>query len=164
MFRMSVDFEYVEVKKAKEDWNIYKLDDGAEVRTKFVLVKVIRQKGLGKAGTPIYGVNSTNAVGVFVPKRLRDKPSSRKYSRSELEKSITKRDLDYNTKRESWNRYVLEDGTVLQIKLAMVEISKTDKFDNKGEPIYIVRTNPLIKGVPSEKVKRLVERSRKRRK
>lgn len=39
---------------------------------------------------------------------------------------------------EEWNEYILEDGTRIRLKFTVVRISKTDKFDRRGESIYLV--------------------------
>jgi len=52
----------------QEDWNIYRLPDGAKLKVKLVVSAVYRVKDkYDELGYPIYSVNSTNAV-VPVPK------------------------------------------------------------------------------------------------
>lgn len=59
--------------KAKEEWTIYELPDGAILRLKPVatsIIKVIDQ--YDPAGNPIYVVQTTNVMGVSVPEELKE--------------------------------------------------------------------------------------------
>ena len=67
--------EDVEFETVKEDWNEYRLSDGATLKIKLVLVKVLRTNQYDQTGDPIYVVNSTNVVKAKVPKELKQKPS-----------------------------------------------------------------------------------------
>jgi len=52
--------------------------------------------------------------------------------------------LGYNTLGEEWNEYILEDGTKIRIKTTVTKISRTDKYEKIGDPIYLVETNVMM--------------------
>ena len=134
-----LDFEVL-----KEEWGFYKLADGSLLRIKFVLVNVIKE-GVDEAGNPIYSFSWTNVVGVISPENLRGEPSTRRYSPKELTESIVEEDLEFKTLREGASIYKLEDGTILHIRPVLVMVSRTNKCDSKGMPIYLVNVQPIIK-------------------
>ena len=46
--------------------------------------------------------------------------------------------VGFRTSGEHFNEYLLDDGTVFKIKLVVTEIARvTDRFDEKGNPIYL---------------------------
>lgn len=133
-----IDFEII-----KEPWNIYKSKDGSTLKIRFVLIKVIKE-GIDETGNPIYGINSSNVVGVIAPKNLKGTPSP-PYTPKELASSIVEDDIAFDTVSEDWNVYKLKDGVTLNIKLVLVKVSRTNKFDSRGDPIYLVNSQPIVK-------------------
>lgn len=148
---------YIGFKATHEDWSEYKLEDGAILKARFVLIKVLDATEYDEQGNPIYDVNSTNAVGVFVPEKLRGNPSKERYSRNELEESIVKEDMEFERIKEGWNTYELENGAKISVKLILAAVSRTNKFDSRGEPIYIFNIQPLIKGKIPKELKKKTE-------
>lgn len=53
---------------------------------------------------------------------------------------------------EEWNEYIAEDGASIRVKLVVVKVSRTDKTDRDGEPIYLVQTSVLPQILPPKKV------------
>lgn len=59
-------------------------------------------------------------------------------------------DLDFEIKKEDWNVYETEDGATIKMKLVVSSITRTEKFDAEGNPVYVVKsTNLLNVSVPS---------------
>jgi len=54
--------------------------------------------------------------------------------------------------REEWNEYKLDDGTILKIKLVLVDVLRTEKHDPiTGDPHYIAKSVNIVTAiVPSE--------------
>lgn len=47
--------------------------------------------------------------------------------------------MPFQTSLESFNEYLVEDGTVIQIKLVATEILKVeDQYDDQGNPVYVI--------------------------
>jgi hypothetical protein len=71
-------------------------------------------------------------------------------------REIEAMDVDFETIKEDWNEYKLEDGTVLRFKTVVSSIIRTENYDPMtGDPVYHVRsTNILRVKVPAE-MKRL---------
>lgn len=58
--------------------------------------------------------------------------------------------VEFTTVKEDWNRYKLEDGTIIEMKLIVLRVLKyPDDVDEFGIPHYIVRShnvvNPILK-------------------
>ncbi|MFZ2070427.1 MAG: hypothetical protein WAV32_02250 [Halobacteriota archaeon] len=65
-------------------------------------------------------------------------------------------DIDFDTIKEDWNEYKLEDGTILKFKTIISSVIRTEEYDPMtGDPVYHIRsTNVLRVKVPKE-LKRL---------
>ncbi len=58
-----------------------------------------------------------------------------------------KEDLDFEVKKFEFNRYKLKDGTVLRLVCVPVKIMKTEKYDNRGIPQYVVQSQSILSAV-----------------
>ena len=46
---------------------------------------------------------------------------------------------------EHWNEYLVDDGTVVRIKLVVTEILKVEgEYDQQGNPIYVVQSTSVM--------------------
>jgi hypothetical protein len=115
-----------------------------------VLTRVVRQKDAG--GRMGYAFKGQNVVSIsHFPKEFKGSPSSRIYTPEELQASIVNENVRYSTLVEEWNEYAAEDGANIRVKITVVKVSKTNKTDNEGEPIYIVKTSLLPQITPPKK-------------
>jgi hypothetical protein len=154
---MDVDF-----KIETEDWNVYKLSDGSTLKTRYVLLKVGRT--IDQAGNPQYGFSSQNLVATITPTQRKGTPDPRGYSPAELEASVVD-ELDFETVKEEENKYTLEDGSRIAIRLILTRVLKTDKYDPSGAPIYFTNTQTVIKPKLSKELKdRFVSTQRRSKK
>jgi hypothetical protein len=49
--------------------------------------------------------------------------------------------VDVNQSSEKWNEYLLEDGTVLKMKLILKKVMRVDnEYDGEGNPIYVMQS------------------------
>ncbi len=65
-----IDFEAV-----REEWNEYRLKDGATLKVKLILLGVHRTNQYDHLGKPVYIISSQNVVRVTnVPDELKKKP------------------------------------------------------------------------------------------
>lgn len=68
----TLEGELLDFQTVKEDWNIYKTEDGAKIKVKTVVAKIIRADKYNKeTGEPIYIINSSNFVVAEVPDELK---------------------------------------------------------------------------------------------
>ncbi|MBU4190539.1 MAG: hypothetical protein KJ886_06100 [Candidatus Thermoplasmatota archaeon] len=129
---------YADFKTLKEVWNEYKLEDGTTIKLKFVLIKIIKEN-------TVLSLNSQIVTGSIPPSDLIGTPSQEIYLPQDLAQSIEKKDLQFETVKEDWNVYELNDRSKLSVKPILVSISRTNKHDQHGEPIYAVQTQQIIK-------------------
>jgi hypothetical protein len=140
-------WDYLEFEVEKEDWNILDLEDGPIIKTKFLMISLKKsedEKGRG------FETNALNIVGVMTPPERRGPHSDRDYTPEEIERSIINRDVPFKTREEGWSVYKLQDGSKLSVKLVTSQISKTDKFDRRGQSIYIVLNTAVPKFIPAK--------------
>lgn len=145
---------YIDFRAKHEDWSEYELNDKTILKARFVLIRVFDEGKYDELGFPMYELNSINAVGVLVPENLRGEPTKEKYSREELDESIVEEDMNFDKIKEGWNTYELENKTKLSVKLVLASVSRTSKFDSRGEPIYIFNLQPIMKGKVPDELKR----------
>lgn len=146
---MFLDFE-----TEREEWNKYLLEDGTLLRAKLILtgvqidktIKEIAKEAKSKQKLKIgFGIGSHNLFGIEAPPKLRGSPDPKKYSPEELKASIVKEDLDFETKKETWNSYVFENGMRMKVKISPTSVNRTSKFDGRGMPVYWVELTINVK-------------------
>lgn len=59
----------------------------------------------------------------------------------------------YNTIREPWNEYLVEDGSTIRLKVVVRDIIRTDQFNPDGTPIYIVQSMNVVDARVPDKLK-----------
>lgn len=136
---MSIEPEYVDFDVIEEDWNFYEVEDG----------------------NPIYGLNTQKIFGVIPPKELMGPPSEGSYTPEEAVNSIVEEDLEFRVIKENWNEYKLKDGTKLNIKLVITTIARTDLYDQRGEPIYGIQSQILVKAVVPRELRKKLQKYKK---
>jgi len=52
--------------------------------------------------------------------------------------------IDINQTNEYWNQYLLDDGTVIKMKLVATKVLRVDnKYDLEGNPLYIIQSTNI---------------------
>ncbi|MEM3526431.1 MAG: hypothetical protein QXV37_03365 [Candidatus Jordarchaeaceae archaeon] len=150
---MSLEATDLDFDVLREPWNLYQLEDGTILRVKYVLTRVVRQRdNMDRIG---YAFKGQNVVSLsHFPKELKGppSPSPRMYTPEELQSAIVNDNVRYSTLEEEWNEYVTEDGANIRVKITVVKVSRTNKTDNEGEPIYLVATSLLPQVIPPKKL------------
>ncbi|MFZ2071456.1 MAG: hypothetical protein WAV32_07680 [Halobacteriota archaeon] len=71
-------------------------------------------------------------------------------------REIEAMDVDFETIKEDWNEYKLEDGTILKFKTIVSSIIRTEDYDPMtGDPVYHVRSTNVLRVKVPEDLKRL---------
>lgn len=56
-------------------------------------------------------------------------------------KQVEATPVEVNQSSEKWNEYLLEDGTVLKMKLILKKVLRVDdEFDAEGNPVYVMQS------------------------
>ncbi|SNQ59904.1 hypothetical protein [Candidatus Methanoperedens nitratireducens] len=135
-----VESRYIGFKTLNEVWNEYELEDGTIIKVKFILIKIIKEN-------TAFTLNSQIVTGAIPPQDLIGTPSQGVFSPQELTQSIEKKDMQFKPTKEDWNVYELNDKSKLSVKPILVSISRTNKHDQHGEPIYAVQTQQIVKKI-----------------
>ena len=163
-----VDFSIV-----KEKWNKYKLEDGTQLKTKFNLLTVHFEKdtdelmeefdpnneGLIEIGTNI-NIQHKIVIGVSSPENLQGIPNEKKGQ--DLREQIDKEDLDILEPREPFFEYRLKNGFILKGKAVLMHVDRTNVYDSRGMPIYLVNHSIEMKMIPPQSWKKTIEKRRKK--
>ena len=59
-------------------------------------------------------------------------------------KSVECVEVPISESTEKWSELKLEDGTTIRVKLNVVLIARSEEFDTDGNPVYVVRSQPVI--------------------
>lgn len=63
--------------------------------------------------------------------------------------------VNINQASEYWNQYLLEDGSVIKVKLVATKIIRIDnEYDAEGNPVYFVQSTNVISVNSPENLKR----------
>lgn len=61
--------------------------------------------------------------------------------------------LDFKIDSEDWNTYKMEDGSIIKVKTVVSKITRLNKYNEFGEPIYLVNSTNLIDADVPENLK-----------
>jgi len=128
-----LDFEPV-----SEGWNVYELSDGSILRIRPIVFKVLENRQLTVDGKTARGFAATNIVSARVLESLRQGGSVREEPTSEEKKPI-----EFKAIQEIWNEYAVQSGLILKVKLVVSAVVRTSKFNQFGEPVYIVSSESV---------------------
>ena len=61
-------------------------------------------------------------------------------------------EIGHRSSGEHWNEHLLDDGTVVRVKLIVTNIYRVDDgYNDKGEPVYMIESNNVVSiSVPQE--------------
>ena len=61
-------------------------------------------------------------------------------------------EIGHRSSGEHWNEHLLDDGTVVRVKLIVTNIYRVDdEYNDKGEPVYMIESNNVVSiSVPQE--------------
>jgi hypothetical protein len=157
----------------KEDWDKYKLVDGSLLKARFILTGILMDKTIdeirgilkelapGQVPKIGFGFRSQYLFATEPPQNLRGAPAVRKYSVEELRNSIVKEDIDFETLKSTWNSYRLENGITVKCRLSPTVVSRTNKFDEGGMPIYIIDSTIDVKVTMPADMERILQQRKK---
>lgn len=160
---------FINFEVKREGWSLYKIEDGSLLRARVILSGFLMQSGhesiaeqikQGKKPEITVNFRSRTLFAVESPPKLRGEPNPKPYTIKELKESIIDEDMDFETIKEVWNLYELENGITLKARLSVVAINKTDKFDNTGVPAYTVDSSVDVKVQLSDHTQRLLKERR----
>lgn len=70
-------------------------------------------------------------------------------------KPVPATEVGFRSSGEHWNEYLLDDGTVIRIKLVATAAFKVDDmFDPDGNPAYVVQSQNVVNVSSPDDIKR----------
>src|SRR6266852_9536984 len=141
----------IEFTVISEPWIKYKLEDQTKLFVKLVVVKVVRGN---EHGQPVYNMSAQNVIAIHGAPSLRGQPTTTQLNLADPTSYKILASLDFDRMdEEKWNEYHLTDGTVLKARLELSNVSRIDKYQGDGDPVYLVNTSqPLVRFKVSEQV------------
>ena len=63
--------------------------------------------------------------------------------------------IEINQANETWNQYLLDDGTVLKMKLVATKVLRIDdRYDEENNPVYVVKSANIVSVNAPDNLKR----------
>jgi len=67
-------------------------------------------------------------------------------------------EVEFETEREGWNTYVLEDGTRLKMKSVVSDVVRIEEaYNPDGTPVYMVNATNVVSTIVPEQLKKKPE-------
>ncbi len=67
-------------------------------------------------------------------------------------------EIGFRPSGEHWNEYLLDDGTVVRIKLVLTSVVRVDgMYDAEGEPVYFANSTNVMGVSAPEELRRQVD-------
>ncbi len=127
---MPIDFEEMEFTIENEEWNEYELKDGARIRGRIILNKIIRDP----YNPNTFSFDFSRPVWVVsAPIALRGESNW-----NGIKKDSSKFEVHVNRNHEPWNVYrIVKTDQKVKVKLTATEVNRlVDKYDKRGLPVY----------------------------
>ncbi len=132
----SIDFEVV-----KEPWNKYQIQDNTILKTRTILKKVQRLTDGDKVS---FNIDSQTLTVIYADSSLKGEANPNPVSKQELEKTIDRPDMRYDTLDQDFNEYSLDDGTKMKVFTHVSSIARTTSRDKSGDPIYMIQSSSSV--------------------
>ena len=130
-----LDYEEMEFRVEREDWNEYELKTGVRIKARISLAKILRNPdALNNLRVDI----STPHWTVYAPAPLRGIPGTDLLADPAQLESKSKYKVPVEKNHEPWNVYtILRTGQELKLKLIVEDVYQfADVYDRKGCPVY----------------------------
>jgi hypothetical protein len=156
---MSLYPEDVNFRVRSENWNTYDLGDDITLKTKVMLVKILKPQGISLDKVKEFNFQiSPIQMAIFCPNKRKGTPSTQELTPEILEESIV-RDADPKIIQEIPNEYELDNGTILRIRAVFTRVAITDKFSADGTPVVSVNIQIVPQVVLPPKPKKRTQSS-----
>ena len=63
-------------------------------------------------------------------------------------------EVEFETEGETFNTYILHDGTRLKIKTVVTEVLRLEAHKPDGDPLYLVNSTNIVSAVVPESLKK----------
>jgi|SRR3989442_9598921 len=135
----SEETEPVDFRIISEGWSAYEMEDGL-LKTRAILLKVVRPKGAIKKGEPVplgFSFHTVNSVA----SRVRGSRNPKPKSVDEL-RNLPQDEVEFQGLEETWNYYslpILGDNKGLKSRVVVTSIRRVQgEYDAEGSPMYMV--------------------------
>ena len=65
------------------------------------------------------------------------------------EEWIDGEELEFEPLKESWNEYRCSDGAYVKLKVVVSKITRLDRTDAQGVPIYLLTSSNVVAATPA---------------
>ena len=131
--------KFVDVEVIKENWNTYETEDGSIIKQKYLISFIIDTGEKDEEGKSKYWFANNSITTVYSPKKIRG-PPDKNYPVNELEKYIIQPNVKFRQIFDGGNNEYKTEKFLIILRNIVKKIDKTNKFDQKGNIQYIVRS------------------------
>lgn len=137
--------EFLNFTIKKESWNKYRLEDGAELHTRALLVRPFHTQSKQKPNQKDFGGNSQTIFTVKPLDGYQFFGTPNQNNNPEKIKNSKKTNVDFSQISEDWNVYELEGGKIIKFKLLVGNVKRCENiFDDVGVAVYNIESQIVI--------------------
>ncbi len=132
-FPEGIPFEVV-----SEKWSSYDLGEGITLKTKLVLVKILKPPNVPLESVSELVFNAPVFTAIYAPPEKKGTPETKELTAELLQTSIVE-EVDPKPIEENVNEYTLEGGGMIRLRLMLTRVGLTDLFSADGSPVVAVQ-------------------------
>lgn len=137
----------------REAWSVYDVDDGATLRARTILIKLLKLPS--EAGQPPQYIQTNAAiVDIKAPQKMRREPPKAPATPDEMARA-PRTEVPLGQGDEPWNDYYFDDSgpKLIRTKLVVTGVNRIEGlYDNFGNPLYQVTHSTLVSPPVQRKV------------
>jgi hypothetical protein len=143
--QLPLDYAVVPFEPTEEKWNTYEFSDGTTISFRIIVTRIARRK---ESPSGQYDITTNNIVTVAAPPTERGQPTA--IMTAEEMQAADKFEVRPIATEEHWNVYrLVSTDDILKVKYVATGFFRLKgRFDQFGEPMYLVVGGPLVTPQP----------------
>ena len=134
-----LDKNYVDFDVIAENWSTYELEDKTILRSKTVLLNIIKRDAAEKKDKALLGIQLLNVIDSATKGSL-----GKKWTVEELEKYVTEPNMMFRQIKDGGPSVYETKNSKIVVRAVVKQIKKTSEFDLNGDPAYIITSDNEI--------------------
>jgi hypothetical protein len=112
------------------------------------------QKCFYRNGKPLNTIEMNGRYGTLCTSPREDDTLTPKKTYPYLGRQVPGQEVEFSPTSEPFSQYTLEDGTVVKVKIVLLNAARLDEYNEQGDPVYQFQFQHIIGVVAPEALKR----------
>ncbi|SRR5260370_13666787 len=105
-------------------------------------------------GKPINTIEINGGCATIAPSPREDDTLTPKKTYPYLGRQVPGQDIEFSPTSEPFSQYTLADGTLVKVKMVLLNAARLDEFSEQGEPVYQFQFQQILGIVAPDALKR----------